>query len=86
MKLRKDFLIYTTDEKTLLVPSGGTAFSGVVRGNKTFGAILELLKMETSPGEIVNAMTARFDVPEDTVRQDVEKVLSELRNIGALDE
>ena len=86
MKLNKDFLTHNTRGEAILIPAGGAAFSGVVRGNKTLGAILELLKTETTTEEIISAMKARFDASEDIIRRDVEKVLSELRKIGALDE
>ncbi len=70
----------------MLVPLGGAAFSGIVRGNQTLGAVLELLKTETSEAAIVDAMRARFDAPEGAVERDVAKALAELRKIGAIDE
>lgn len=69
-----------------MVSTGGSDFSGVVRGNKTTGVILELLKKDTTQEEIVAAMEDRFDAPAATIAQDVERVLGELRKIGALDE
>ena len=86
MKLKEEFLTHSTGKDTVLVPVGGTAFSGLVRGNRTFGAILELLKTQTTEDGIVSALLERFDAPEETVRRDVEKVLFELRKIGALEE
>ncbi len=56
------------------------------RGNKTFGAVLDLLKKETSEAKIIAALAARFDAPEAVITADVEKALKELRQIGALDE
>ena len=86
MKLKKDFLVHNTDEETLLVPAGSSDFYGVVRGNKTLGVILDLLREDTTEDQIVSAMAARFDAPEDRIRRDVEQAISELRKIGALDE
>jgi hypothetical protein len=86
MKLNKDFLLHDTGTESLLVPVGGAGFSGVVRGNKTLGAVLELLKTDTAEEAIIAAMRDRFDAPEGAVEADVEKVLAELRKIGALDE
>ncbi len=86
MKLRKDFLLHDTGRESILVPTGNAAFSGVMRGNKTLGAVLELLKKETSYEELVAAMRQRFDAPEGTIETDVTKVIEELRKIGALDE
>lgn len=86
MKLSSEFLLHTTGGETVLVPTGASGFSGVVRGNKTFGAIAELLKEETTQEEITARMKERFDAPEGAVEKDVAKVLAELKKIGALDE
>ncbi len=86
MKLNKNFLLHNTSGESILVPTGKAEFSGVVRGNKTLGALLELLKKEISEEELVAAMKARFDAPEGAVEADTAKALAELRRIGALDE
>ncbi|MBQ8137093.1 MAG: PqqD family protein [Clostridia bacterium] len=86
MKLNKEFITHDTGTESLLVPIGTAGFSGLVKGNKTLGAILELLKNETTEAEIVAAMKTRFDAPEELIARDVSKALAELRRIGALDE
>lgn len=86
MKLKKEFITHDTGSESLLVPSGGAGFSGLVKGNKTLGVILDLLKQDTTEKEIIAAMRERFDVPEEVITGDVEKALAELRRIGALNE
>lgn len=86
MKLKKDFIVHDTETESLLVPAGGAGFSGLVRGNKTLGTILALLKEDTTEEAIIAAMKQRFDASEDIIVRDVKKALSELRTIGALDE
>ena len=86
MKLNKEFLLRNTGSESILVPSGSAGFSGVVRGNKTLGAVLELLKEETTETEMISVLKTRFDAPDGAVEKDVAKVLAELRLIGALDE
>ena len=86
MKLNKGFITYDTDSESMLIPSGSVSFSGLVKGNRTLGAILSLLKEETTEAEIIASMKNRFDAPEEVIASDVAKVLSELRSIGALDE
>ena len=86
MKRNKDFILHTTDGETVLVPVGNAEFSGVVRGNRTLGAVLELLRDETTEEEIVGAMKRRYDAPEEILARDVKKALGELRKIGAIDE
>ena len=86
MKLKKEFITYDTGEESMLVPTGGAGFSGLVKGNKTLGVILALLKEETTEEAVIAAMKARFDAQEEVIAADVRKALSELRSIGALDE
>ena len=86
MKLKKEFITHITGEEALLVPTGAAGFSGLVKGNKTLGAILELLKTETTEQQIVSAMCARFNGAEEMIAKDVKRALAELRKIGALDE
>lgn len=86
MKLKKEFISQNFGEESLLVPTGAAKFSGLVKGNRTLGVILEYLKKETSEDEIVVSLKERYDAAEDVLRRDVTRVLNELRNIGALDE
>ena len=86
MKLNKHFITQTIGSESLLVPTGAAVWSGLVKGNKTLGAILEVLKKDVSEAEIVSAMKARFDAPEEVIARDVKKVLENLRGIGAIDE
>ncbi len=86
MKLKQEFISHTVEGETLLVPVGGSEFNGIVRGNKTFGAILEVLKNDTGEDAIIAALCARYDAPEAVIAADVHRALSELRRIGALDE
>ncbi len=73
MKLKKEFIAHETGKESLLVPSGVAGFSGLVKGNKTFGMILDLLKTETTEAEITAAMCERFDASETVIAGDVKK-------------
>ena len=86
MKLKKAFIPHETGNESLLIPAGGAVFSGLVKGNKTLGAILALLKEDTTEDALVKVMQERFDAPADMIEVDVKKALSELRKIGAIDE
>ena len=86
MRLKKEFITYDTGSESLLVPSGTAGFSGLVKGNKTLGAILQLLKQDTTEEEMISAMKKRFDAPAEIISRDVKKALFELRRIGAIDE
>lgn len=86
MRIKEQFLTHEADGVSMLVPLGGAGFSGIVKGNRTLGVILQLLKNDTTEDAVVQAMCARFDAPEDVIRRDVERAVRELRAIGALEE
>lgn len=85
MKLNRDYLVHTIGEETLLVPTGKASFSGMVRGNQTFGTVLALLQTETTEEALIAAMKERFLAPEGLIEQDVREALARLREIGAID-
>ena len=85
MKLKPSFLSHNSTNESYLVPTSDAEFSGMVKGNKTLGAIIELLKEETTEEEVVAAMKAKFDAPEGAIERDVKRVIEELTKIGALE-
>ena len=86
MRLRDEFIAHDAGTESLLVPTGAAGWAGVVRGNKTLGAILELLREETDEASVVAALHRRFNAPEGAIERDVAYAIDELRRIGALDE
>ena len=86
MKLRDDFIVHNTSDDSMIVSTGVSRFSGLVRGNKTFGAIIELLRNDICEDDIIKALCSRFDADESTVAADVKRTVDTLRKIGALDE
>ena len=86
MRLKKEFITHETGSESMLIPAGGAGFSGLVKGNKTLGTILALLREDTTEEQIISAMKQRFDAPEEKIADDVKKAIAELRKIGAIDE
>ena len=86
MKLNKNFIVHSENGQTLLAPTAEAGFSGIVRGNKTLGAILGLLENEITEAEIVRALGERFEADDGVIQADVASVLEQLRGIGAIDE
>ena len=84
MKLNNNFISHEDGNETFVIPSGKANFSGVIRGNKTFGSVIELLQKNTTEAEIIEAMCKKYDAPEDVIRRDVKKVIENLREIGAI--
>ncbi len=86
MKLNNDFLVHTSGNETVVVPTGKAAFSGIVKGNLTLGAMLEILKNDVSEEELIKKMKEQYDAPDGAIEKDIRKLLGSLRKIGALDE
>lgn len=86
MKIKPEFIAMDIDDTPYLVPVGGIAFHGIIRGNKTAGAILEYLKEDTSEDAIADALCAEFGAPRDLALSDVRKIIGKLREIGAIEE
>ena len=86
MKLKEGFITHSTEGEHITVTAGGAGFSGMIRSNKTAGFIVECLKAETTEAEIIAKMLQKYDAPEDVISADVKRILSALRDIGAIDE
>ena len=86
MKLNRGFLTHNDGDNKLLVSTGATKFSGLVRSNQTAGFIIECLEQNTNEDEIVAKMQKKWEVSDEIARRDVRKVIDQLRNIGAIDE
>ena len=86
MKLKDNFVTRDMGGTQVMVAVGGSAFSGIVRSNKTAGFIVDLLKTDTTKDQILSAVLDKYDVDPQTAEKDIEKVLEKLRGIGALDE
>ena len=55
-----------------------------MKGSKTPGAILSLLKEETTEEAVITAMRACLDAAEEVIVRDVKKVRTELGRNGVL--
>lgn len=86
MKLNKGFIAHDDGDQKLLVSTGATDFSGLIRSNKTAGFIIECLEKDTTEAEIVAKMQKKYDGPKDAMERDVRKIIDQLRKIGAIDD
>lgn len=86
MKLNNGFVTHEMGDEQIMVATGTTNFSGLVRSNATAAFIVDCLKEDTTREAIVAKMTEKYDAPEDVLAADVDKILEKLRGIKALDE
>ena len=86
MRINSGFLAHDDGEQKLLVSTGATEFSGLVRSNETAGFIIECLEKDTTEAEIVAKMQKMYDGPKEAMERAVKKIIYQLRKIGAIDE
>ena len=77
MKLNERFICHQIDGQTVIVPTSGAGFHGLIQGNKTLAAIAECLNHDT---------TARFNGNREDIKADVAEAINRLKEIGAIDE
>ncbi len=85
MKLNKNFLVHKTKKEVIVVPSGKADFS-VINGNETFGVIIDFLKKDVTEEEIIAGMKKMYSDDNGQIEKDVKRTISELKEIGAIDE
>lgn len=86
MKLNPDFIKHTIDGQTVLVPTAGARFHGLVQGNNSVAVILECLQHDVTEEEIVDEMCRRFSGDRSVIAADVADTVKRLKAIGAIDE
>ncbi|MBR1482483.1 MAG: PqqD family protein, partial [Ruminococcus sp.] len=74
------------DGQTVIVPTSGADFHGLIQGNKTLAAIADCLRQDVTEEEIVNALCARFDGDRAVISADVAEAVKKLKELGAIDE
>ena len=86
MKLKDGFITHESGEEHITVTAGNTAFNGMVRSNKTAGFIVECLRSDVTKEDIITKMLEKYDAPRELIEKDVEKILEQLQQIGAIDD
>ena len=74
MKINDAFITHDDEGQKLLVSSGASKFSGLVRSNETAGFIISCLEKDTTEAEIVAAMQKKYSGPKEAMERDVKKL------------
>lgn len=85
MKLNKNFITHNNGDEQIIV-SVDQNFNGFIRNNRAAAEIVELLKSETDKESIVNILFSEYDAPKEIIENDVERILKQLKSIGAIDD
>lgn len=88
MKLKDGFLMHNVAGEHMIVATGaaGKIFNGLIRNNSTASFIYEQLLKDTTEEEIVAAMRKEYDAPENVIREDVNRIIRQIREAGFLEE
>lgn len=84
MKLKEGFITHESGADHIMVTAGNVDFNGMIRSNKTAGFIIECLKSEVTKEDIIEKLLEKYDAPRELIEKDVEKVLEQLRAVGAI--
>lgn len=86
MKVSEEFMIREIADEHILVPVGAAAakFNGLITMNEVGKYIVEQLAEEHTVQELVDKITAEYDVEAQTALIDAEAFLDQLREVGAL--
>lgn len=86
MKLKDGFITHESMDEHITVTAGNTDFNGMIRSNKTAGFIVECLKNDTTKEDIIEKMLEKYEASKEQIENDVEKILNQLNQIGAIDD
>lgn len=88
MKLKKGIVTNSIDGENFAIATGKAAkeFNGLIKNNPTAAFIFELLKTEQTEDSIVSAMLEKYDVDEETVRNDVKELLELLKSKNLIED
>lgn len=86
MKVSEDFMMREIAGEHILVPVGAAAakFNGLITMNEVGKYIVEQLAEEHTVQELVEKITAEYDVTAQNALTDAEAFLDQLREVGAL--
>lgn len=86
MKLKSGFVPHDMGGEHVIVPTGENSFAGMVRCNGTAAFIVNCLLEDTTREGVVEAMLAKYDVSAQVAGATVDRIVAQLREIGAIEE
>lgn len=93
MKINEDFLLKemkdaqgATTYYAIAVGKTAAKFKGMVKLNETAAFIWKKIAEGLTEDEILKAVVQTYDVAEETAKADLEKIISELKGISAIED
>lgn len=87
MKIKEGYILDTIGEQKVAVSldAGKDKFSGMIKLNEVAAFLWEQLGSETKEEQLVEALTQRYRVDEETARKDVRNFVDKLDKNGILE-
>ena len=91
MKIKKGFILREVSKNeglsvVVCVGENAQKLKGYITLNESGALIWKTLEKGATVEEIVTAILAEYDAPEELVRKDVLNIVSKLKEIGAIDD
>lgn len=87
MKIKDGFLLRQIAGGTVVVPVGKASvdFNGMITLNETGAFLWKLLENDISEEELLQRLTAEYDISEDIAKADINAFISKLKDAGLID-
>ena len=87
MKIKDGFLLRQIAGGTVVVPVGKASvdFNGMVTLNETGAFLWKLLENDISELELLQRLTAEYDISEDIAKADINAFIGKLKDAGLID-
>ena len=88
MRVREGFILREVGGQSVVVAVGPASqfFNGMVKLNTTGEFLFKELQEEKNEDDLVKAMTDKYDVDEETAREDVKAFIDTLVKPGIIEE
>lgn len=85
MKLKDGFMLKEVAGSYIVVPLGQVDFTAMITVNETGAFLWEALQKDTTKEQLIDKMTAEYEVDETTVAEDIDKFLAILISNGLME-
>lgn len=87
MKIKDGFLLRQIAGGTVVVPVGKASvdFNGMITLNETGAFLWKLLENDISEEELLQRLTAEYDISEDIAKADINAFIGKLKDAGLID-
>ncbi len=88
MKTKKGFMLRKVADKSIVVPIGQASvdFNGLINLNETGAFLWDKLSKGCTYDELLSALLAEYDVPEEIAKADIDAFLATAKDAGVIED